>query len=173
MVISKILSGLGHFIHPNPVLVSRPASVPPFPTHKRYLLIASYYEMVGFPSGSVLKNLLQCRRHGFNPWVGKVLWRREWQPHFSIPAWEIPWTQEPGGLQFMGLQKSWTRLCGWTTIATRTIMLGALHMLCKLNPSNDTMIQVLLTAFYDENLKTNESKITHLLNDSTEIWTQV
>ena len=21
----------------------------------------------------------QCRRHGF-PWVGKILWRREWQP---------------------------------------------------------------------------------------------
>ena len=22
--------------------------------------------------------LLQCRRHGFSPWVGKILWRREW-----------------------------------------------------------------------------------------------
>ena len=25
--------------------------------------------------------------------------------HFSIPAWEIPWTEEPGGLQSMGLQR--------------------------------------------------------------------
>ena len=25
-----------------------------------------------------------------------------------ILAWEIPWTEEPGGLQSMGLQKSWT-----------------------------------------------------------------
>ena len=25
--------------------------------------------------------------------------------HSSIPAWEIPWTEEPGGLQFMGLQR--------------------------------------------------------------------
>ena len=25
--------------------------------------------------------------------------------HSSILAWEIPWTEEPGGLQFMGLQK--------------------------------------------------------------------
>ena len=25
--------------------------------------------------------------------------------HSSIPAWEIPWTEEPGGLQFMGSQK--------------------------------------------------------------------
>ena len=25
--------------------------------------------------------------------------------HSSILAWEIPWTEEPGGLQFMGLQR--------------------------------------------------------------------
>ena len=30
--------------------------------------------------------------------------------HSSILAWEIPWTEEPDGLQSMGLQKSWTRL---------------------------------------------------------------
>ena len=29
--------------------------------------------------------------------------------HCSIIAWRIPWTEEPGGLQSMGLQ-SWTRL---------------------------------------------------------------
>ena len=25
--------------------------------------------------------------------------------YFSILAWEIPWTEEPGGLQSMGLQE--------------------------------------------------------------------
>ena len=30
--------------------------------------------------------------------------------HSSILAWEIPWTEEAGGVQFMGLQKSRTRL---------------------------------------------------------------
>ena len=25
--------------------------------------------------------------------------------HSSIPAWETPWTEEPGGLQSMGLQR--------------------------------------------------------------------
>ena len=30
--------------------------------------------------------------------------------HSNIVAWEIPWTEEPGRLQSMGLQKSWTRL---------------------------------------------------------------
>ena len=28
--------------------------------------------------------------------------------HSSFLAWEIPWTEEPGGLQSRGLKKSWT-----------------------------------------------------------------
>ena len=42
-----------------------------------------------------------------NPWVRKIPWRRE-ATHSSILAWEIPWMEETGGLQSMGLQKSWT-----------------------------------------------------------------
>ena len=30
--------------------------------------------------------------------------------HSCILAWEIPWTEDPGGLQSMGLQKSGTQL---------------------------------------------------------------
>ena len=30
--------------------------------------------------------------------------------HSSILAWEIPWTEDPDGLQPTGLQKSWIRL---------------------------------------------------------------
>ena len=29
----------------------------------------------------------------------------EMETHFSILAWKIPWTEEPGGLQSMGLQR--------------------------------------------------------------------
>ena len=94
----------------------------------------------------------QCRRPKrceFNPWVGKMPWRRAWQPspiflpgeshgerslvgyspwghkesdkaevtqhthimgkdmatHSSILAWRIPWREEPGRLQSMGLQR--------------------------------------------------------------------
>ena len=35
---------------------------------------------------------------------------KEMATHSSIVAREIPWTEEPGGLQSMGLQKSWTQL---------------------------------------------------------------
>ena len=30
---------------------------------------------------------------------------KEMAAHSSIPAWEIPWTEEPGGLQSMGTQR--------------------------------------------------------------------
>ena len=39
---------------------------------------------------------------------------KEMAPHSSTLAWKIPWTEEPGGLQSMGLQKSWTRLSNFT-----------------------------------------------------------
>ena len=35
---------------------------------------------------------------------------KEMATHFSILAWEIPWTEEPGGLRSMGSQNSWTQL---------------------------------------------------------------
>ena len=33
---------------------------------------------------------------------------KEMATHSSILAGEIPWTEEPGGLQSTGLQKNWT-----------------------------------------------------------------
>ena len=36
------------------------------------------------------------------------LLEKEVATHSSILAWEIPWTQDPGKLQSMGLQKSQT-----------------------------------------------------------------
>ena len=47
----------------------------------------------------------QYRRPGFDPWVGMIPWRRKWLTDSSILAWKISWTQEPGGLQSMGLQR--------------------------------------------------------------------
>ena len=60
--------------------------------------------LFGFPGGSVVESTCQRRR------CGKIPWRRKWQPHSSILAWEIPWTEEPSRLQSVGLQKSRTRL---------------------------------------------------------------
>ena len=57
-----------------------------------------------------VKNRLQCRRPEFNPWVGKIPWRRAWQLTPVFLPGESPWTGEPGGLQSMGVTKSRTRL---------------------------------------------------------------
>ena len=35
-------------------------------------------------------------------------------PHSSTLAWKIPWTEEPGRLQSMGVAKSQTRLSDFT-----------------------------------------------------------
>ena len=37
---------------------------------------------LGFPGGTVVKkkSACQCRRHGFDPWIGKIPWSRKWQP---------------------------------------------------------------------------------------------
>ena len=43
------------------------------------------------------------------PWWGDPL-EKGMATHLSILAWEIPWTEEPGGLQSMGVTKSQTQL---------------------------------------------------------------
>ena len=51
---------------------------------------------------------LQCRRPGFDPWVGKIPWRRSIIEYYSVqylPGKESPCTEEPAGLQTTGLQR--------------------------------------------------------------------
>ena len=42
--------------------------------------------------------------------LGQEDLEKETATHSDILAWEIPWTEEPGGLQSMRSQKSWTVL---------------------------------------------------------------
>ena len=48
---------------------------------------------------------LQYRILGFKPWVRKIPWRSEWLPSPVFLPEESPWTEEPGGLQFIGSQR--------------------------------------------------------------------
>ena len=50
-------------------------------------------------------NAGDVKRRSFNYWVGKIPWRGACLSNYSILAWRIPWIEEPGGLQFMGLQR--------------------------------------------------------------------
>ena len=64
----------------------------------------------GFPSGSVVKNLPTMQEMQVQSLGWKDHLEKEMVTHFKIFAWEIPWTEDPGRLQSMGSQKSWTRL---------------------------------------------------------------
>ena len=60
--------------------------------------------ILGFPGGSVVKNPpANIGKTGSNPGFGRSQ-EKEMATHSSILSWEIPCTQEPGGLEFMGLQ---------------------------------------------------------------------
>ena len=48
----------------------------------------------------------------------------EMATHSDILAWRISWTEEPGGPQAMGLQKSRTQLSNQTTTTTHTISIS-------------------------------------------------
>ena len=73
---------------------------------------------IGFPGGARGKESAcqcrRCKRCGFDPWAGKISWRRKGQTTPGFLAWKIPWAEEPGGQQSMGLQRighDWARIC--------------------------------------------------------------
>ena len=65
-------------------------------------------DFLGFPGGSeVKKKKKQLPANAdpwVHPWVGRSL-EKEMATHASISTWEIPWTEEPGGLQSMGCKR--------------------------------------------------------------------
>ena len=93
--------------------------------HVRILILCvkSSGKILGWPKSFFLSPLelpwwlrqqrihLQCGRPEFSPWVGKIPLEEGMATHSSILGWEIPWTEEPGGLQSMWLQRvrhDWT-----------------------------------------------------------------
>ena len=70
---------------------------------------------MGFPGGAEVKSVcLQCGRPGFDPWVGKIPWRRKWQPTpVFLPG------ESHGQRSFVGysprVAKSWTQLSDFTS----------------------------------------------------------
>ena len=56
----------------------------------------------------MVKNPPAMWETGLDPWVGKIPWRREWLPTAVFLPRESPWTEDPGGLQSMGVAKSGT-----------------------------------------------------------------
>ena len=63
--------------------------------------------LLGFPGGSAVKNLpaIQEAQEMYLQFLGREdPLEEEMATHSSILAWEIPWTEEHGGLQSMASQ---------------------------------------------------------------------
>ena len=61
-----------------------------------------------FPGGSVDKNLPAIQETWVQSLGQEDLLGKEMAAHSSTLAWKIPQTKEPGGLQSVGSQKTWT-----------------------------------------------------------------
>ena len=66
-----------------------------------------YIYIWGFPRGSVVKNPLAMQETWVQFLGQEDPLEKEMATHSSSLGWEIPWTEEPDGLQSMGSQNSW------------------------------------------------------------------
>ena len=62
-------------------------------------------QRVDFPGGSVVKNLPAVQETWFQSLGQEDLLEKEIATHSSTLAWRTPWTEEPAGLQSIGLQR--------------------------------------------------------------------
>ena len=63
------------------------------------------FKSPGFPGGSAIKNSPPLQETQVGSLGQEDPLEKKMATHFSILAWKIPWMEEPGGLQFMGLHR--------------------------------------------------------------------
>ena len=76
----------------------------------------------GFPGGTIVKNPLansRCKRSGFDPWIGKIPWRRKWQPTPGFLPGESHGQRSLAGYSPWGPKESDTT--EWLSTHTRTL----------------------------------------------------
>ena len=59
-------------------------------------------EILGFPGGATVKNPPAKQETQVRSLGGEDPLEQEMATHADILAWEVPWTEEPGGLQSLG-----------------------------------------------------------------------
>ena len=88
-------------------------------------------------------------------WVPSLGWEdpleEEMATHSSILVWEIPWTEEPGGLQSMRLKRlghDWARMHNNNCSQTAQVWIPALWYMCGINSTvNQTKIVILVISY--------------------------
>ena len=88
-----------HALHPH----SAQPLVAKLPFHPLFLCSLCPHSSPSLPGSSLSLG------HVFHPFIPSLYWsalEQEMATHSSILAWRIPWTEEPSGLQSMGITKS-------------------------------------------------------------------
>ena len=88
---------------------------------------------MGFPDGSVVKNVPAMQETRVPPLHGEDPLEKEMATHSSTLAWEIPRTEELGGLQSMRSQRVGHNL------VTTTCILTADSLCCILETNTQTL----------------------------------
>ena len=69
-------------------------------------MISIIKKNLSFPGDSVVKNPPAKQETWVQSLGQENPLEKKMATHSSIPPWEIPWTEEPGRLQSLGLQES-------------------------------------------------------------------
>ena len=83
--------------------LSSPIMCPQFPIF--FFLKVMGVIILGFPGGSVVKNLPAKQETHIQCLGWEDTLEKEIATHSSIPAWRISWREEPGRLQSVGLRR--------------------------------------------------------------------
>ena len=70
--------------------------------------LESCRDQIGVSNGSVVKTppaMQETHKRRVPSLGGEDPLEKEMATYSSILAWEIPWTEDPGGLRFMGLRR--------------------------------------------------------------------
>ena len=95
-------------------------------------LFISLWFCTGFPGGSMIKNSTACRRHGFNPWVRDIPWKRKWQPTPVFLPGKSHGQSSLAGYWAHGVAKSWAQLSVWAHTSAVTEKLNKINFEEKL-----------------------------------------
>ena len=72
------------------------------------------------------RSCVQCRKHWFDPWIGKIPWRRGWHPTPIILPGESPGQKSLAGYSLWGCKESDTT--EWLTLTLPNLPRKIMHV---------------------------------------------
>ena len=125
--------------------------------------ITKAYSLPGGTSGKEPACRYRDKRCGFDPWVGKIPWRRVCQPTLVFLPGESPWTEEPGGHSPWG-----SRELDTTEWLSRHTLISPVSLFCPL----PALLSVLASPSKHMELDGSQAKLLQLSMCSEDVGGQ-